>query len=86
MIASFQRSFRPTLEQEREIDEQVKRLTEKLIEEQNCIFCKHASLNEDKYPVPYCLLIDEFVGNRRGIERDQRCMFWEYCDMEERYE
>ena len=84
MIASFQRALRPTPEQEREMEEQVQRLTEKLIEKQDCIFCKHASLNESKYPTPYCLLMNEFVGSRRGIEKDQLCMFWEYCDMEER--
>ena len=94
MIASFQEVFRPTPEQKRKQEEFFQKLIQDAIDDHDCYYCKHAALREHwehSYFSGYdawCQLDgqDEYCNGRTGIEMDQRCMFWEYSDPEERYE
>lgn len=83
MLADFQRTFCPTPEQEKAFEEHWQKIRQKLIDEQNCIYCKHAR-SEKRYEHGmdagesfWCTIDgrDEYCGL---IDQTQRCLFWEY--------
>ena len=83
MLVNFQETFFPTPEQEKAQEERRQKLHQRLIDEHNCMYCKHAR-SEDRYDHGrysgeelWCTIDgrNEYCGL---IDQTQRCLFWEY--------